>query len=96
MTESFQDRVALCSIQAYKRFLPHTQHSRNGSWTVLAALLLSVDNEEEEQQQQQQLEVIALGTGVKCLCPSQLEKPFRGEQVHDMHAEVIARRHLLM
>lgn len=72
------DEVADSVLSIYSRLDPHLPEGR---WTVLAAVVLSSD---------EGLKPISLGTGVKCLPADRLSS--NGDDLHDSHAEVLARR----
>ncbi|KAJ3158663.1 hypothetical protein HDU86_002628 [Geranomyces michiganensis] len=90
------DRVAATVLAAYAR-LPKTGKpaarpaNNKHEWTVLAGIV-AVFSQQEQQPQQEPvvLECVALGTGLKCLNPSQM--PADGSCLHDSHAEAICRR----
>ncbi|KAJ3021883.1 tRNA-specific adenosine deaminase 1 [Thoreauomyces humboldtii] len=90
MTEA--DDIAEAVIRQFAR-LPKQGKPvvRNGSrpeWTILAGIVKRT--EQVGSSEKATLECVALGSGLKCLNPSQL--PEDGGAVHDSHAEVICRR----
>lgn len=75
------DRIAHLSISKFNSLGKTGKPKDKGEWTLLSCFV----KEENET-----LEVVALGTGSKCLGEKQLSS--EGMLVHDSHAEVVARR----
>ncbi|KAJ2086012.1 hypothetical protein IW138_005968 [Coemansia sp. RSA 986] len=91
------NRIAQCVITRY-RALPKTgkpaaKDSSSGKqkheWTVLAGFVI-----QDTKAQDKEFECVALGTGLKCQHRGQLSK--FGDSLHDFHAEIVARRALLV
>lgn len=80
---TLQENIAKLSIEQYDR-LPKTGKPTTNQWTVLSAIV---------QEHKNNLEVVALGTGSKCIGKSKM-CPF-GTVINDSHAEVICRRAFL-
>ncbi|KAJ2830220.1 hypothetical protein GGI24_001960 [Coemansia furcata] len=91
---SFADQIAQCVIDSYralpKRGKPTSKGPGKEEWTVLAGFVI----EDTRPEASQRFKCVALGTGLKCLNTGQL-RPF-GDTVHDSHAEIVARRALLV
>ncbi|MCL4129007.1 UNVERIFIED_CONTAM: hypothetical protein GTU68_007154 [Idotea baltica] len=82
--QCFCERISTACLNKFKGL------GKNGKpvgkeWTVLACVVKS-----EAKGAKFDLEVVALGTGSKCLGGSEL--PRSGDRLHDSHAEIIARR----
>ena len=77
------------AVQAQYARLGKTGKPQAGEWTVLAGFVLSRGSGAAD-------EVVALGTGTKCLTRTQVAQDGAGWLVHDAHAEVCARRSLLL
>ncbi|XP_066256507.1 tRNA-specific adenosine deaminase 1 [Euwallacea similis] len=73
-------QIAQLSLDLFKT-LPKTGKPKETEWTVLSSIV---------KQKDYQLEVVALGTGSKCIGRSKLCP--RGTVINDSHAEVICRR----
>ncbi|KAJ1941589.1 hypothetical protein GGF37_003483, partial [Kickxella alabastrina] len=81
-------RIAQCVIDQYRALPKRGKPASKGGkeeWTVLAGFVT---------EQACTYRCVALGTGLKCLHSRQLSK--FGDSVHDSHAEIIARRALLI
>ncbi|KAJ2063455.1 hypothetical protein GGI17_001671 [Coemansia sp. S146] len=91
---SLADRIAQCVIDSYhalpKRGKPTSKGSGKEEWTVLAGFVI----EDTRPETSERFTCVALGTGLKCLHSEQL-RPF-GDAVHDSHAEIVARRALVV
>ncbi|KAI8138465.1 adenosine deaminase/editase [Fennellomyces sp. T-0311] len=89
----FPNVVARKSIQCYRQLGKSGKPARHGDhkaeWTVLACVLQVYAKGQDDYA----IQVVSLGTGLKCLPYSKLCK--QGQLVHDSHAETIARRGFL-
>ena len=74
-------------VHAKYASLPKTGKPQASEWTVLAGIVMTRAGAEPQ--------VVALGTGTKCLTATQIAADRLGECVHDAHAEVCARRAFL-
>lgn len=80
------DRIASTSLEKFQS-LPKTGKPTGNEWTVLSSIL-------EYNQHSDLLEVVAIGTGTKCLGKDYVLSG-SGEIINDSHAEVMARRGFL-
>ncbi|XP_071547574.1 tRNA-specific adenosine deaminase 1 [Panulirus ornatus] len=84
---NFADEVAKTSISKYESLGKTGKPKKDTEWTPLACFL-------KMEHDTNILEVVALGTGSKCLGANYL--PSNGVALHDSHAEVIARRAFML
>ncbi|XP_049819802.1 tRNA-specific adenosine deaminase 1 isoform X2 [Aethina tumida] len=85
MTEhSFQDKIALKSLEQF-RLLSKNGKPKETEWTILSCILVEIN---------EHLEVVALGTGSKCIGQNNLSP--NGDILNDSHAEIICRRSFLL
>lgn len=93
---SLADHIAHACLDTYARLpsrgKPRTRSNGVPEWTVLAGLVLTDGSSDAEVKPG--LQVISLGTGVKCLPANRL--PQHGDVLHDSHAEIIARRGFML
>ncbi|CAC5419764.1 TAD1 [Mytilus coruscus] len=88
MDVEFADRITNLCYQRYKQ-LPKKGKGQSGKeWTVLAGIVITTKSDFSDP------EVIAVGTGTKCLGKSQLSHS--GDIVNDSHGEVLARRGFIL
>jgi hypothetical protein len=88
-SDEMVDATIARAVQAQYARLGKTGKPQAGEWTVLAGFVLSRGSGAAD-------EVVALGTGTKCLTRTQVAQDGAGWLVHDAHAEVCARRSLLL
>lgn len=86
MTTPSADRIANTTLDKFKS-LPKTGKPSCKEWTVLSSIL-------KYDHQNDGLEVVAIGTGTKCL-GKEYSLSCSGEIINDSHAEVMARRGFL-
>ncbi|XP_033896431.3 tRNA-specific adenosine deaminase 1 isoform X2 [Acipenser ruthenus] len=95
---SADEIVSLC-CEHYSTKLPRKGMPESGrEWTLLAAVVKIKAVPEEDsassgEKQKASKEVVALGTGTKCIGQSKMSK--NGDVLNDSHAEVVARRGFL-
>lgn len=90
--DTLADTIASLVYQEYIHYLPMTKAMKEKEWTVLSGFLLGISNNDTIK-----WELVSLGTGTRCLNKKQLhEDDHFYHRVHDSHAEIIARRGLLM
>lgn len=83
--QAFCEAVSRETIEAFKRLGKNGKPTKD-EWTVLSSIVKA----EAKRATGYTLEVVAMATGSKCLGGSEL--PQKGDQLHDSHAEVVARR----
>ena len=86
--KNFADKITSACINKYNSLGKNGKPVKDQEWTLLAgvvqATIINKDCSDIK------LQVVALGTGSKCIGKNQL--PSEGDVLHDSHAEVIARR----
>lgn len=84
--ENFPNLVSEVCLSKFKALGKTGKPKDDGEYTLLACFVKRCN--------QEKLEVVALGTGSKCIGASRL--PSNGDILHDSHAEVIARRAFML
>lgn len=84
MSEKFANEITKKCLDFFNENLPKTGKPADKEWTVLSAILKS---------QNGSIEVVALGTGTKCIGSSQMSA--KGDILNDSHAEICCRRAFL-
>lgn len=76
------NKISELCLNFYNNKLPNGNKYKDTEWTILSAIVMQRDTET--------FEVIAMGTGTKCIGANMLTA--NGDILNDSHAEVIARR----
>lgn len=77
------NKISELCLDFYNNNLPNAKRNlKNSEWTILSAIVMQRDDTS--------FEVVALGTGTKCIGANMLSA--NGDILNDFHAEVIARR----
>lgn len=92
-TEAFADEIVEVCVSKYKSLKKTGKPKTGGEWTLLSCFVQE-QRHGDTLQGGRSLKVVALGTGSKCIGARQL--PAGGDVLHDSHAEVVARRALVL
>ncbi|CAL1535267.1 unnamed protein product [Lymnaea stagnalis] len=84
----FADDIADCAFISYKELPKKGKPQHNKEWTLLAAIIMKIENQTDTT-----LKTVALATGSKCIGKSKMSP--NGDILNDSHAEVLARRAFL-
>ncbi|KRT78638.1 hypothetical protein AMK59_6626 [Oryctes borbonicus] len=79
------NNIAKISLQHFSK-LPKTGKPTENEWTILSTIV-------KDDRKMNSLEVVALGTGTKCIGVNQMSA--NGDILNDSHAEIICRRSFL-
>ncbi|XP_058815972.1 tRNA-specific adenosine deaminase 1 [Topomyia yanbarensis] len=79
------DRISKVSLEKFDSLPKTGKPNADFQWTILSAIVKVESNNVDSN-----VEVVALGTGTKCLGSTQLSD--KGDILNDSHAEVLARR----
>ncbi|XP_053674874.1 tRNA-specific adenosine deaminase 1 [Anopheles nili] len=95
MDITLANRISEVCLAKYESLPKTGKPDETFEWTILSAIVLdrSKAQKEKSYDSSSELQVVALGTGTKCLGGSELSS--RGDLVNDSHAEVLARRGFL-
>ena len=85
---NLSERIARLCLDQYKSLPRRGKPEEKSEWTLLAGIVRVVEEEKNEKCQ-----VVALGTGTKCIGAAKMTKT--GTMINDSHAEIIARRAFL-
>lgn len=84
LEQNFHNKIASLSLEQFHK-LPKTGKPNGKEWTVLSTIV--------KEDTTKCLDVVALGTGSKCIGKSSMSK--KGDILNDSHAEIICRRSFL-
>ncbi|KAF2069323.1 hypothetical protein CYY_009360 [Polysphondylium violaceum] len=88
--QEFADNLTLFCHNYFEQKLSKKGKPSNVEWTVLACLVLVVDQQDSCSSSSSPFNVLSIGTGNRCLGKSLLSR--NGDVVNDSHAEIICKR----